>query len=95
MSSSVSIGSSTISTDDLDFRMIEKPLLDTLGFAIWKQVKHAVSLKVNDDRSIAFSSFPGEIIDSHYPHVPYRWIGEEKQRMEKRHSREMNPQLRS
>src|SRR2546430_2604300 len=90
LSSTVSIGSPTISTDDLNFRMGQKPLLDTLGFSIWKQVKQVMSFEINDDGSIAFPSFPREIIDSDCLHVTHRWSWQEKQGRQKRHSRQMN-----
>src|SRR5450759_1729151 len=93
LSGSVSIGSPTISTHDLHFRMSQKPLLDALSFSIWKQVKQVVSFKINDDGSIAFPSFPCEIIDPDRLHMARRWSWKEQQRKQNSHSRQMNTHL--
>jgi len=67
-----SISSCTISAHNLNFRMSQKPLLDTLGFSVGKKVDQSMGFQINDDRSIAFSPFPGKIIDPNGFHCAHR-----------------------
>jgi hypothetical protein len=73
--------------------MSQKPLLDTFGFSIGEQIKHVVSFKINDDGSIAFSPFPGEVVNPNRLHLARRWIREEKQGTQKGLSGQLYAQL--
>ncbi len=90
LSGSISISSCTISADNLDVRMGSKPLLDTLSFSICKKVNQLMGFQINNDRSIAFSPFPGKIIDANCLDVAYGWSCQKVQRTQKRFSGEMN-----
>jgi len=70
-----------------------KPLLDALGFSIREKINQAMRFQIDDDRSIAFSPFPGKIVDPNRLHVAHGWSRHEVQRVQKRHSRKANAQL--
>ena len=60
----VGIGTGTVSRNDLDSRMLTKPLGQRLGLTVRQQVHNLVALEVDEDSPVAASSSPGPIIDA-------------------------------
>jgi len=50
-----------------------KPLLDTFGVTIREEIKQSVRFQIDNDGSVAFSSFPRKIINANRFDFAHWW----------------------
>jgi hypothetical protein len=89
----ISIGSSSISADNLNFGVGSQPLFHAFGFAIGQKIKDLMAFEVNDDRAVAFSSLPREIINANGSHLLRCWCWKELEGVQQRYARDLNATL--
>ena len=56
----------TISADDLDTRMVFKPLLYRTAFPIWKDVNGLARFQVQQHRAVTRASAKGKVVQTQY-----------------------------
>jgi hypothetical protein len=69
----IGVRSSTIATHDLDFLVLLQPVPNRGCLAIRQHIDDVVCIKIDDDGSIRFATFPREIIDADMGHLLNRW----------------------
>src|SRR5579875_774926 len=65
---SIRIGTSSVSTDHLNFLMMLQPGQDRVSRAVRQEVEWLASLEIDEDRAIAVPTLDGEIINPDCPH---------------------------
>src|SRR5512135_1238433 len=80
--SSIDIGSPTISTHDLHFRVCSQPLLHALCFPIGQQIHNFVRLQVHEKSAKALATSPTPIVHPDDAHLANLRGWNQKQRTE-------------
>jgi hypothetical protein len=63
----VGIGGAAIPADHLDLWVLRQPLGNRVGFAVWQQIHHLVTLQIHDDGAVAMAFAPRPVINADGP----------------------------